>query len=135
MKTLLLSLILSLTTLFSSAQNYYRATLAELYTHNQKEDSWDLYQKNSDVNIVIVVEEEYINIQAQSPSFYKIYVNTKEPINSKSFTGSRYIAKDLKKETLLKIDILNHLTTDYIVLSVIDNEKGLNFRYFLTKIK
>ena len=135
MKSLILAVVLSLSSLFVNAQNYYKATLAELYTYNGKEDSWDLYQKNSDVNIVIVVEEEFINIQAQSPSFYKILLSTKEPINSKSFVGSRYVAKDLKKETYLKIDILNHLTSDVIVISIVDRDGGINFRYFLTKIK
>ena len=135
MKNLFLSFLLLFGSFFVNAQSYYKATLTELYTYNAKEDTWDLYQKNSDVNITIVVEEEYINIQAQSPSFFKIILSTKQAISTTNFTGYRYVAKDLKKETYMKVDILNHKGSEYIVLSIIDNDTGFNFRYFLYKIK
>lgn len=134
MKTFLLSILLTLSSFLVYGQNYYKATLTELYTYNSKQDTWDLYQKNSDVNITVVVEDEFINIQAQSPGFYKILLDTKQPINSNSFYGYKYVLKDLKKDNYLKIDILSHKTSEIIVLSIFDNESGVNLRYFLTKI-
>lgn len=135
MRALLLTLVLTLSSLFLNAQNYYKATLTEMYSYNNSTKSWDLYQKNSDVNIVIVVEDEYINIQAKSPSFFKIYLDSKEPLNIKTFTGNSYVAKDLKKDKLVKIDILKYTNTNYIVLSIIDTDDGYNLRFFLTETK
>jgi hypothetical protein len=134
MKTLLLSLLLVLNSLLVTAQNYYKATLTELYTYNNENETWELYQKNSDVNITIVVEEEFINIQAQSPSFYKIVLSTKQPINMTNFVGYRYVVKDFRKDSYIKVDIMNHKTTNTVILSFVDSEGGVNLRYFLTKM-
>lgn len=135
MRTIFLTLLLIFCSLYLNAQNYYKAVLTEMYSYNKTTKTWDLYQKNSDVNIVIVVEDGFINIQAKSPSFFKIYLDTKENLNIKNFVGSSYVAKDFKNDKLIKIDILSYTNSDYIVLSLIDSDDGYNFRYFLTEMK
>jgi hypothetical protein len=55
MKKLILTLVLSLGFIFGNAQEvYYRAIATELYVFNEKTDNWELYTKNSDVNIRII---------------------------------------------------------------------------------
>lgn len=135
MKSLILSLVLVLSSLFLNAQVQYKATLTELYVYNETTEDWDLYKKNPDVNIMIISEEEFITIQAKSPNMYKIYTDTKKPLTTKNFSGNSYVAKDLKNDSLVKIDILQHLTSEYIVISIFNKTEGLNLRYFLTKVK
>jgi len=83
MKNILITSFFVLTSFLGIGQNYYKATITEFYTYNESSKEWELYQKNSDVNITVVVEEEFISFQAKTPSFYKIYSNSKEPFNTK----------------------------------------------------
>lgn len=134
MKKLLFTLFLVVSSLLVSAQTYYKAVLTELYTYNLNTESWDLYQKNSDVNITVVVEDEFVNFQALSPSMYRILTSTKQPFNTKNFQGYRYTAKDLKKETYVQLDILGSSTTEYFLISIISEDKQFNSRYFMKKM-
>jgi len=65
---------------------------------------------------------------------FKVYENTKELIDTKSFKGYRYTAKDLREDELVKIDVLVHKETKNAIISVINYSKGYNLRYFLTEI-
>ena len=134
MKKILFVLALGLVSLFAQAQTYYKATVTELYTYNKNTEEWELYQKNSDVNITVVVEEEFISFQAKTPSFYKIYSNTKEPMSTKSLEGYRYLGKDLKTDKMVKVDVLVSKESQVALLSIINSTEGYNFRFFLTKV-
>ena len=132
-KTLILSLLI-LISIFGYSQNFYKATITEMYTYNSDKEEWELYQKNSDVNITVVIEDEFINLQAKTPTMYKIYTNSKEAINTKTLKGYRYLAKDLKQEKMVKIDILISDETPVALVSIIDSREGYNLRFYLTKI-
>jgi hypothetical protein len=80
-----------------SNEVYFKASSTEMYVKNVKGE-WDLYQKNGSTNITIVLEENFISIQAQKPSIYRIYKSTSQPIETEKLEGSRYNAKDLKTE-------------------------------------
>jgi hypothetical protein len=134
MKKIILTLILVVSTLVLSAQTYYKATMTEMYTYDNANKTWELYQKNSDVKITVVVEPQFISFQANRPSMYKVYENTKEEMNTKSLSGYRYTAKDLREDHLVKIDVLVHKESKTAIISVVNVSEGYNLRYFLTEV-
>jgi hypothetical protein len=134
MKQLLVTLTLLVSSFFVSAQSYYKAVMTELYVYNKVTDEWDLYQKNSDVNITVVVEEEFVNFQANSPTMYKIYTSTKKPFTTQNFKGYSYTAKDLKKDNLVVLDILGSETSDYFLVSIVNKSEGVNMRFYMKKV-
>jgi len=134
MKKLSVFLVLIFLSLSSFAQTFYKATITEMYTLDRTKEEWKLYQKNSDVNITIVIEDEFISIQAKTPTMYKIYLNSKEPMNTKSLKGYRYLAKDLKEEKMVKIDVVVSEEAEMAIVSVINQDVGYNLRFYLTKI-
>ena len=134
MKKTILTLFLIVFSLVLTAQTYYKATLTEMYTIDKTTNEWDLYQKNSDVNITVVVEPSFISFQAKKPTMYKVYENTKEPMNTKSLSGYRYTAKDLREDQMVKIDVLVHKESKTAVISIINYSEGYNFRFFLTEV-
>lgn len=131
MKHLITTLMLVFVTSIISAQSLFRAYVTEMYTYNKEKEDWDLYQKNSDVQIDIVVEDKFLSIQAKSPTMYKVYESTKQELNLKSFTGYRYEARDLKEDVMIKIDILKDKNSDWGMISIIHKENGYNLRYFV----
>ena len=134
MKKLILFLSLVLVYLVPQAQSYYKASITEMYTYNRGTEEWDLYQKNSDMNITVVIEDRFISFQAKTPSMYRIYENSKEIIKTKSLSGYRYQAKDLKEDKMVKIDILASDEQKAVLVSIINIDEGYNLRFFLTKI-
>lgn len=134
MKNLILSAILIFSSLFGFTQTYYKASITEMYTWNRVEKEWELYQKNSDVNITVVIEDQFISFQAKTPSMYKIYLNSKEELKTKTLSGFRYSAKNLKEDNIVKIDVLVSNESPIAVVSIIDMDEGYNLRFFLTKV-
>lgn len=134
MKNIFLTLLFSFISLFGFSQTYYKATVTEMYTYDKTNKEWTLYQKNSDVNITVVIEDEFISFQAKTPSMYRIYLSTKEELNTKSLSGYRYSAKDLKGEKMVKIDVLVSNDSPVAMVSIIDIDEGYNLRFFLTKV-
>lgn len=134
MKKTLLGFLFLISSLISFSQSYYKATVTEMYTYNSNTKEWDLYQKNSDVNIIVVIEDEYITFQAKKPSMYRIYLSTKEPLSTKSLSGFRYGAKDLKEEKYVKMDVLVSNDSPIALVSIINVNEGYNLRFFLTKV-
>lgn len=133
MKKVILLFLLVIGILTSQAQTYFKASLTELYFYDNSTKEWNLHTKNSDVNITIVVEEEFITIQAKTPSMYKVYTNNKEPFNTTNLQGFRYYAKDLRRDEMIKIDILKQKNGEVGLISIINIEQGFNQRYFLTE--
>jgi len=134
MRKFFITLILVLSTFILTAQTYYKATLTEMYTYDNTNKEWVLYSKNSDVSITVVVEPQFISFQAKKPSIFKVYENTKEEMNTKSLSGYRYTAKDLREDQMVKVDVLVHKETKTAVISIINVSEGYNLRYFLTEV-
>ena len=131
MKSLILSLFLVFSSVISNAQTIYRCTLSEMYTWTNITVEWQLYQRNSDIKIDVCVEDEFITIFANSPTMFKIYKNTKEPISFSIYSGYRYLAKDLKLEQLVYIDIAGNTDEGVFMISVTNQRDKYNLRYFL----
>jgi hypothetical protein len=131
MKKLIFTLLLTVISFFGFTQTVYRCSMAELYLWNSSSKDWSLDTKLSDLKIDITIEEEFISFHAKSPTMYRVYNNTKEPLETKTLQGFRYDARDLKTDDEVKIDIFKSKTTDIAVISIINLKKGFNFRYFL----
>lgn len=132
MKKLLFTLTLCLGFIFGNAQEvYYKAVLTELYVFSETTQEWELTTRKSDVNIRIVVEDEFITFQAKSPSMYKIYTTTKKTLETKSMKGFRYDAKDLKNDDMVNLDVLREVDGEIGMISVVNQKKGINLRFFI----
>ena len=134
MKHLLITLVFALSSLLGLTQSYYKATVTEMYTYNKSTEEWELYQKNSDVNITVVIEDEFISFQAKTPSMYKIYPDSKESLTTKTLKGYRYLGKDLREDKMVKIDVLISNDSPVAIISIINSNQGFNLRFFLTKV-
>lgn len=112
-------------------ESTYKAIATELYSWNKTQGSWELYTKNSNTSIVVVVEDEFITFQAKSPTMYRIFVSTKKPLDTKSMKGYRYDAKDLKNDILVKVDVLREIDGSLVLVSIINDLEGINLRFFM----
>ena len=132
MKKLIILLCFILSYFVSEAQETtYKAVATELYVWDKVQKVWDLNTKNSNTSIFVVVEKDFITFQAKSPSMYRIYVDTKKPLDTKSMTGYRYDAKDLKNNILVKVDVLREIDGALVLVSIINDLEGFNLRFFL----
>jgi hypothetical protein len=132
MKKIIIALLLCFS--FSSAftQTYYKVTTTEMHTYNSKTAGWDLYSKNSNTNIEVVVEDEFITIEANSPTMFKIYSVTKQELTTETLTGYSYEARDLKRDKMIRLDVVKSRKNDGVALiSVVNREEGYNLRYYL----
>ena len=117
-------------TYVGNAQKVYRAVTAELYRIGTNQE-WVLDTKLSDLKIDITVEDEFISIHAKSPTMYRIFVNSKESLSTKTLRGYRYDGVDLKLNENIKVDILKSIESNLGIISIINSNKGFNFRYFI----
>lgn len=108
---------------------YYKAISTEIHVKNTYTGEWDLYQKNAATNITVVVENDFISIQAQKPTIYRIYKTNLQDVSTDKIEGTRYVAKDLKSDEYCTIDVLKSRTSDYYMISVI--KSGINLRYLI----
>ena len=135
MKKIILSIVLILSCVVSFCQDYYKAYTTEMHTYNNTSKEWELYQKNSDTDITIVIENEFLSIQGKSPSMYKIYTESKEDISNKNLIGVRYKARDLKHDTQVTIDIVKVTSNSTAMISVINYNEGYNLRFFVKQVE
>lgn len=129
MKKIILFISLIFCGIVSNAQSYYVATKTELYTYNFNTEEWELRQNNPDVNIIVVMEEEFLTIEANSPTMYKIFKDTGKDIGTKSFTGYRYKSIDLKKNDICSMDVVKFGDSSYMI-SIIKGT-DYNLRYYI----
>lgn len=134
MKKTLLTIILSLILLIGSGQSneaYYKAVATEMYVKNEYTNGWDLYQKNGTTNITVVIEENFVSIQAQKPTIYRIYKDEIQQINTDKLIGSRYTAKELKTNEWCTIDVVRSKSEEnnFYLISIVVGK--INLRYFV----
>ncbi len=127
MKHLVTTLVLVFVATFLSAQSHYKAFQSELYKKDEYTGKWLLADQNKNVSIDIVSEKSTITIQAQSPTMYKLYPGSEEPLSTNSFTGSRFKAVELKNDISCSIDILVHRESTLMVISVVYSDYNLRF--------
>ena len=140
MKKVLLLLTFILCGLFSFAQSeestVYNVFKTEFYIYEEDSEKWILQSQN-DVNINMVSYKNVINIQAKTPTLYRIDKLSEKNIGGgdKSYYGVRVNAiecVDMKK-CVIDLFRLSDPTSKTFVLSVIfDNETlgKINLRYY-----
>jgi hypothetical protein len=131
MKKVILSLMLVLFSVLTiNAQSYYKATTTEMYTYNYQTQKWSLYQKNSDVNITVVLEDDFVSFHANKPTMYRMFKNTAKDISGDTFVGYRYDGIDLRENTKCSIDVIKFSETDYLI-SVTPLTLEYSLRYYI----
>jgi hypothetical protein len=131
MKKIFLLFFVALVALTSNAQSVYKASITELHFWDSKTEQWQLNTKQSDLDISITVEEEFISIFAKSPSMYRVFVATKEEISTKSLRGFKYAGLDLKTGKNVRIDVMKSIESNLGVISIINSSEGYNLRFFV----
>ena len=140
LKLLILSLILSFSVFGQNAESVvYKVYLTEFYIYNQNTGKWVIETRNEDVEIDLVSYKNVINIQALTPTLYRIDKSTEQKIggNGKDFFGYRYDAYECVNMTNCTLDLvrLSDIQSKTFMLSVIffDSRLGkVNLRYYST---
>lgn len=140
MKKLIISLCFILCSLISFAQNEesttYKVFKTEFYIFNENSEKWSLESQNS-VDINMVSYKNVINIQAKTPTLYRIDKLSEKNIGGgdKNYYGVRVNAiecVDMKK-CVIDLFRLSDPTSKTFVLSIIfENETlgKINLRYY-----
>lgn len=141
MKKLILFLTILISGFVSMAQSdestVYKIFRTEFYIYNDRSDKWDLETRNDDVNIDMVSYKNVINIQAKTPTLFRIYKETEKNLEGKDYFGVRVDALECVNMNNCTIDLIRLTKNDsrVFVLSVILNDKTLgkiNLRYYST---
>lgn len=135
---ILLSFILFNLTSFGQSEESttYKVFKTEFYIYNESSEKWNLESQNS-VDLNMVSYKNVINIQAKTPTLYRIDKLSEKNIGGgdKNYFGVRVNAiecVDMKK-CVIDLFRLSDLTSKTFVLSVIfDNETlgKINLRYY-----
>ena len=134
MKKTLLTILIDFTLTVTNAQEkstVYKAFNTSWYLWENGE--WVQQSENKDVDISIVFYKNAINIQAKTPTLYKIKRETKKSINESKIYGQSFESLECVNE--------NDATVSYIyfrenkslfLLSIVFNDgtRNLNFRYY-----
>ena len=134
MKKLIFTIFALIVGVVSYSQDVYKAYSTEMYTYNKDYKEWNLYEKNSDINIRIVVEEFFLTIQAKSPSMFKINQSSKEDVNTENFFGYRYLAKDLKEDVYVTIDIVRY-KHEKAMISITNMSQGYRLIFYISSVE
>ena len=134
MKKTLLALFMALTIMATNAQeksSVYQAYNSSWYLYEDGE--WVLQTENDDVDISIVFYKDAINIQAKTPTLYKIKAGTKKVINETKIYGQSFEALECVNEynaTVSYIYFREDKST--FLLSIVFKREGrsMNFRYY-----
>lgn len=87
-KLFLLCLLISLSVSAQSSEStVYKVYLTEFYIYNEITEKWILETRNDDVAIDMVSYKNVINIQAKTPTLFRIDKSSEEKIggNGKNF--------------------------------------------------
>ena len=140
MKKLFLALVATLLFSFSYAQDdtstVYRIYQAEFYTYSDATEKWTLETRNTDVNFDLVVYKNNLNIQAKTPTLFKVKVESKKFISGNGYYGYTFEALECVEEKICKLDyVYSTNNKNSFMLSVIFKDEVLgnvNLRYYST---
>ena len=140
MKKLILLLSFVVSSFVSFSQNdestIYKVFKTEFYIYNEDSEKWVIQSKN-DVDITMVSYKNVINIQAKTPTLFRIDKLSEKSIGGgdKDYYGVRVNALECvdMKKCVIYLFRLSDPTSKTFVLSVIfDNETlgKINLRYY-----
>lgn len=134
---LLLSLVATLISYGqSSSSTVYDVYTTQFYTYNTVSKKWILQTEHQDVSITMVFYGNSINIQAKTPSLFRLKDETKEFISGDGFYGYRFEGLECVKGYACLVDYVyfNEDKTKFAISIVYDdNTLGkINLRYYST---
>ena len=140
MKKILLLLAFVFSVFFSFAQSeestVYNVFKTEFYIYEEDTEKWILQSQNS-VDINMVSYKNVINIQAKTPTLFRIDKLSEKNIGGgdKNYFGVRVNAiecVDMKKCTLDLIRLSDPTSKTFVVSIIFDNETlgKINLRYY-----
>lgn len=121
----------------SSESTTYKIFRTEFYIYNESLEKWELKTRNDNLNFFMVSYKNVVNIQAKTPTLYRIDESSEEKIGGEDyeFYGVRYSAiecVDMKKCSLDLVR-LNKMSSKTFLLSVVFYNETLgkvNLRYY-----
>jgi len=127
--------------LISTAQdpNVYRVYQTELYIWNRITGEWKMETQNKDVNIQMVSYKNVINIQAKTPTLYRINESKSETIgDGREYTGTRWRGWECVNWVEATIDLVRLVNSEYptFLFSVVYTDEvvgKVNLRYYTIK--
>lgn len=129
MVTFLVTYLLS----FSQDSKTYVITRSEWYLYNDLKEEWVLQTQNRDVKINMVTYKNVINIQAATPTLFRLDDSSKKEIEGKDFVGLSYSALECVewRDCTVHIVVLDENKT-FFLFSVIYYLKGekVNLRFY-----
>lgn len=132
---LVLSLILTATVIYAQESKVYKISRSEMYIYNSLIKEWEQQTVNDDVNINLVTYKNVINIQAKTPSLYRLDEDSKERIETTSLQGYKYKALECVDMKNCMVDVLvskNEENRVFVFSAVFDNQVlgKVNLRFF-----
>lgn len=137
MKKLLFLMLIIASSIATHAQKkdvvVYKAYQTEFYTHSPSTDKWNLETKNEDVNIDIVFYKDVINVQAHTPTLFKLYKGSQKSFDRETIYGVTFDAYEAVKEITCRVNYIYVKNSNDFVLSVVFEDATLgtvNLRYY-----
>ena len=133
MKKLLLAL-LTVLSLAGNAQDSktYKIIQSEWYLYDEIKEEWKLQTQNKDVSIDLVVYKNVVNVQAKTPTLYRLDESSRRKITSGEVVGYRYDAIECVNMEKCTVDIATIPESDIFLFSVITkkDDYSVNLRFF-----
>lgn len=134
MKKTILAVFMALTIMATHAQD--KSTVYQAYNTSWylwEDGEWVQQTENKDVDISIVFYKNAINIQAKTPTLYKLKDGTKKSINESKIYGQSFEALECVNEynaTVSYIYFREDNSTFLLSILFKQDGKSLNFRYY-----
>ncbi len=134
MKKTILAVFMALTIMATHAQD--KSTVYQAYNTSWylwEDGEWVQQTENKDVDISIVFYKNAINIQAKTPTLYKLKDGTKKSINESKIYGQSFEALECVNEYNATVSYIYFRDDDStFLLSILFKQDGrsLNFRYY-----
>lgn len=141
MKKIFITLLIIITSFvaFSQTNNatYYTVYQTELYIYNNRTNQWDLETQNKNTDIEMVFYINSINIQAKTPTLYKLKTESKQTFRlDNGLYGVSFDALDCVNDVLCRVDyVYSTSNKSFFLISVTfeNNDLGkVNLRYYST---
>jgi hypothetical protein len=137
MKKLILLLSFVVSSFVSFSQNdestIYKVFKTEFYIYNEDSEKWVIQSKN-DVDITMVSYKNVINIQAKTPTLYRIDKLSEKSIGGgdKDYYGVRVNALECVDMKKCVIDLSDPTSKTFVLSVIFDNETlgKINLRYY-----
>ena len=133
MKKLLLALFTVLSLVGNAQESkVYKIIQSEWYMYDNIKEEWRLQTQNKDVSIDLVVYKNVVNVQAKTPTLYRLDESSKRKIGTKDVVGFRYDAIECVNMEKCTVDIATMQDADIFLFSVIvkKDEYLVNLRFF-----